>query len=258
MIHTITLIGAGNLATQLGKALVKNGLKINQVYSRTEKSASDLAILLESSYTNEISKIDLSSDLILGAIKDDAIDEVLGKLDLKDKLIAHTAGSVSMDVLKKHSDKYGVFYPLQTFSKQRDVDFSEIPICLEACSSEILEQLRILAKKLSKSIYDLNSEQRKSLHISAVFVNNFVNHFYYLGEKVLGANDVSFDILKPLIKETAAKVQDLHPFDAQTGPAKRFDETIINNHIELLNKQPELQEIYRFVSESIYKAHKTN
>lgn len=256
MIQTITLIGAGNLATQLGKTLVKEGIKVIQVYSRTEKSAMQLALQLNTVYTTSVREINLTSDLLLIALKDDAIDGLLQQLDCRKNLLVHTAGSVSVDVLKKYSKEYGVFYPLQTFSKDRDVDFSNVPICIEGNSDKVINYLRELAGKISQNIYELNSEQRKTLHVAAVFVNNFVNHFYYLGDKILNKEGISFDILKPLILETSAKIQNMRPFDAQTGPARRFDETVINKHIELLEKQPDLQEIYSFVSESIYKAHK--
>ena len=258
MIQTITLIGAGNLGTQLGKALVEAGVKILQVYSRTEQSAKELASQLNTNFTTNTDEINLTSDLVLIAVKDNAITNILSQLDCSNTFIAHTAGSIPMDLLSNFSNEYGVFYPLQTFSKSRDVIFDEIPLCLEASSPELLEDLKELARSITGNIHEIDSIQRESLHVSAVFVNNFVNHLYYIGDQLLDVKGVSFDLLKPLIKETAAKIEELSPFDAQTGPAKRFDETIINKHIKLLDKQPELREIYSFVSESIFQAHKKN
>lgn len=255
MIRTITLIGAGNLATQIGKAFKKAGLNVCQVFSQTEESARKLANLLETSYTNKVEKIDVESELILIAIKDDAISNLIDRLDCRHTLVVHTAGSVPISVLEDHASRFGVFYPLQTFSKSRDVDFFEIPICLEADSDETMIELKELASRLSDHVCEIDSAQRKILHLAAVFSCNFVNHFYHLGDQLLCQYQLNFDLLKPLIKETAAKVMDLRPFDAQTGPAKRFDQTIINNHLSLLSQQPELAEIYRFVSQSIFQAH---
>lgn len=256
MIRTISLIGAGNLATQLGVALRKAGLQFTQVYSRTTASANALAEKLDCQGICRLEDLTLDADLLLFALKDDALDSVLSQLPLHGKLIAHTAGSLPMSVLAPYSSRYGVFYPLQTFSKQREVEFAEIPFCLEASDDELLVELKELAGRLSNKVEEISSEQRQSLHLAAVFTCNFVNHFYYLGQQLVEKFGVDFDLLKPLILETAAKVMEIKPFDAQTGPAKRFDETIINKHLNFLADQPELQEIYSFVSRSIFEAHK--
>jgi len=257
MIQTVTLIGAGNLASQLGKALFKAGIQIIQVYSRTEASANELAGKLKSEYTNSLADLRTDADLLVFALKDDALVGILQQLELKGKFIVHTAGSLPMEVLKPYSDRYGVFYPLQTFSKQRDVEFKQIPMCLEAATPELLTELKQLAERLSEKIEEISSAQRQSLHLAAVFTCNFVNHFYYLSHQVVKKYGVDFELLKPLITETAAKVMEMDPFDAQTGPAKRFDEAIINKHLDFLADQPELQEIYSFVSKSIFEAHKS-
>lgn len=257
MIQTVTLVGAGNLATQLGKALFKSGIQILQVYSRTEESARMLASKLNCEYTNSLSELNMEADLFVFALKDDSLTDVLSQLHLAGKFIVHTAGSLPMEVLQPHSDFYGVFYPLQTFSKQRDVDFAQIPICLEAAKPELLEELKELAKRLSNKVEEIRSAQRQSLHLAAVFTCNFVNHFYYLSHRIVQKYGVDFELLKPLITETAAKVMEIDPFDAQTGPAKRFDEAIINKHLDFLADQPKLQEIYSFVSKSIFEAHKS-
>lgn len=256
MIRTISLIGAGNLATQLGMALRKAGLQFTQVYSRTAGSANALAEKLGCQAVCRLEDLTLDADLILFALKDDSLDSVLRQLPLDGKLIAHTAGSLPMHVLALYSNRHAVFYPLQTFSKQREVDFAEIPFCLEASDAAILSELKELAARLSTRVEEISSEQRQSLHLAAVFTCNFVNHFYYLGQQVVEKLGVDFDLLKPLILETAAKVMEIKPFDAQTGPAKRFDETIINKHLKFLADQPNLQEIYSFVSRSIFEAYK--
>ena len=255
MIGKIVLVGAGNLATQLGKALKNAGLNVTQVYSRTEKSARELAGLLDCPFTTE--PADLSaSDLYIVSVKDDAIETVIKQLRVNDSILVHTAGSVPMEILEKYAVKYGVFYPLQTFSKNRDIDFSTIPICLEASSAVVFNELRLLAGKLSETVRSVNSEERKILHLAAVFTCNFVNHFYHLGDYFLQEKKLDFDLLKPLILETAQKVMGMKPVDAQTGPAIRFDETIIKKHLDLLSDEPELKKIYSFVSESIYRTQK--
>lgn len=255
MIQNITLIGAGNLATQLGQALKDAGFNIKLVFSRTEKSARELAEKLNCSYTMSLSEI-APNDLIIVSVKDDVLETVLQQLNVENSLVVHTAGSMPMSVLAGYANRYGVFYPLQTFSKSKAVEFSEVPICLEASSEEILNELKQLAVKLSKSVQQITSEERKMLHLAAVFTCNFVNHFYQVGDRLLEKQGLDFELLKPLIKETSDKVMTLKPTEAQTGPAVRFDETIINKHLKLLTDDPELKKIYSFVSESIYNTHK--
>lgn len=257
MIQSIALIGAGNLATQLGKALKKSGFKIDMVYSRTEKSARELARLLECPFTTSLKEVN-PSDLVIVSVKDDALESVLHQLNIGDSIVVHTAGSVPMDLLSNYFKEYGVFYPLQTFSKKRDIGFSEIPICLEASSETVFQELNKVALKLSRTVQNVNSEKRKILHLAAVFTCNFVNHLYQIGDQLLEKENFDFSLLKPLIKETAEKVMSLKPIDAQTGPAIRFDETIINKHLKLLTDEQELKKIYSFVSESIHKTHLKN
>jgi predicted short-subunit dehydrogenase-like oxidoreductase (DUF2520 family) len=251
MIQKIVLIGAGNLATQLGKALRKNGLHVAQVYSRTEASAKALAHVLECPYTTSFDELE-PCDLCLVSVKDDALETVLRQIQLE-TIVVHTAGSIPMELLSAYFKNFGVFYPLQTFSKQREVDFLSIPLCLEASSDDVFAELQALGEKLSTSVQSVNSEERKTLHLAAVFTCNFVNHCYQIGDSMLGEKGLSFDMLKPLIRETAQKVMELKPVDAQTGPAVRMDQTIINKHLDLLAGQPERKKIYQLVSESIYK-----
>jgi len=194
------------------------------------------------------------ADLYVIAVKDSAIQEVLENLNLKeDQLIVHTAGSIPMSILEGFSNNYGVFYPLQTFSKSRNIDFSVIPICIESSHPSTFLELEKLAERLSSSVNQINSEERKTLHLAAVFTNNFVNHFYTLGSDILHDKKLDFDLLKPLIRETAEKVQNLHPLEAQTGPAKRNDQHTINAQLKMLHDQPEFQKIYSFVTESIFQ-----
>jgi predicted short-subunit dehydrogenase-like oxidoreductase (DUF2520 family) len=190
------------------------------------------------------------------AVKDSAIQEVLENLSLdENRIIVHTAGSIPLRVIEGFTLNYGVFYPLQTFSKKRKADFSLIPICIEASHPAILVKLEDLAGKLSGTIRQINSEERKTLHLAAVFANNFVNHFYAIGAELLSEHKMSFELLKPLIQETAAKIESLQPIEAQTGPAKRNDQTVIQTQLKMLQEKPEYQKIYSFVSESILQLH---
>lgn len=255
MIEKVVIIGAGNLATQLGLALHEKKIQVKQVYSRTIRSAKELAEKLNASYTTDLSKLETDTDLYVIAVKDSSIQEILENLPTKNGLIVHTAGSVPMKILEGFSVNYGVFYPLQTFSKDRKVDFNNIPVCIEANHPSNLVKLQELAGKLSGTVRQINSEERKILHLAAVFVNNFVNHFYAIGADLLHENKMSFDLLKPLIQETASKIENLNPIVSQTGPARRNDQNVIQSHLKLLEDKPEYRKIYSFVSDSIFQLH---
>ncbi|MGE4587105.1 MAG: Rossmann-like and DUF2520 domain-containing protein, partial [Mangrovibacterium sp.] len=256
MIQRITFIGAGNLATSLASTFFSHGLCIRQVYSRTAESARKLARLVNASYTCNPEEIDRTADLLVVALKDDAIVPVLSRMKPTDRILVHTAGSVPMEKLASFSKCYGVFYPLQTFSRTREVDFSDIPLCLEASSGEVMSRLMHLGRSISSNVLEMDSMKRKILHLAAVWGCNFVNHLYYMGQRLLEENELSFDLLKPLIRETAAKIEDMSPLDAQTGPAVRNDSHIIGSHLQLMDGRPGMQEIYRLMTESVYRTYK--
>lgn len=254
MIENVVIIGAGNLATQLALALHEKGIQVKQVYSRKIESASELAKKVNASFTNDLSQLLPEADLYVIAVKDSAIQEVLENLQIgESRLIVHTAGSVPMSILDGFSNNYGVFYPLQTFSKTRKVDFSDIPICIETNHPSNMMKLEKLGEMLSSSVNQINSDERKTLHMAAVFVNNFVNHLYSIGADIIHEKKLNFDLLKPLIRETAEKIETLHPIDAQTGPAKRNDQSTINAQLKMLHDKPEYQKIYSFATESIFR-----
>lgn len=245
-------IGAGNLATQLSKAFRNKGFNITQVYSLTEQSAKTLADSLSSNYTTSVKDIDKNADIYFVALKDSVFDEVLSQIDFENKFVVHCSGSLSISALKSYSENIGVFYPLQTFSKTREVDFSEIPIFIESNSIQNEKLLLQIANEISGSVAVINSEKRIFLHIAAVFACNFVNHLYAIGAEILKSKDIPFEVLKPLILETAKKVQELEPEKAQTGPAVRFDENIINSHLNELKEFDDYQQLYRSISKSIF------
>lgn len=249
----IVILGAGNVASHLSITLKKAGHSIKCIYSKTIIPAKNLALKVDSHYTNEIGQIPVEADLYIIAVKDEIIEDIIKHLHLKYGIIVHTAGSISMDIFRNQFDNYGVFYPLQTFSKFRDVDFSEIPICIESNSKILEEKLFKLAKSLSENVYVVDSEKRKMLHLAAVFACNFSNHMFSVATEILNQSGIPFDLLKALIAETAQKAIDIGPRRAQTGPAVRNDQNVIQNHLTMLKDNPEFEKIYRFVSESIYK-----
>lgn len=252
----ICLIGAGNLATQLGMALSEKGHQLVQVWSRTVKSAAALASKLNCPYTTEVSSISSDTDIYIIAVSDTAIESILAKRNWNNALVVHTAGSIPMRILAPYCRNFGVFYPFQTFTITKKVDFCLVPVCIEASSPENLEILNVLAKSISQNIKLFDSDQRQQIHLAAVFACNFVNHLYAIGEELLWEKGIDFEILKPLILETAAKVVDQSPFSSQTGPAIRNDKIIMDKHLSMLNNHPELKTIYGQFSERIIQTHK--
>lgn len=252
----IVLVGAGNLATNLAKALYRKGFRIAQVYSRTLESAKALADKVEAEYTTDLLELSVEAQLYIVSLKDAVLDGLLPQMvaGRRKALWVHTAGSIPMDIWKGLADRYGVFYPMQTFSKQREVDFSEIPVFVEGNSPEDTRFLKDVASALSHRVYEADSEQRKNLHLAAVFACNFTNHMYALAAGLLEKYQLPFDVLLPLIDETARKVHKLSPQQAQTGPAVRYDENVINHHLQMLADNPRLQAIYKTLSESIHKS----
>ncbi|MFC2152627.1 Rossmann-like and DUF2520 domain-containing protein [Bacteroidota bacterium] len=247
----IVILGAGNVATHLSLALKKTGFSINCVYSKTIEAAKRLALIVDSHYTNEINHIPVEADLYIIAVKDEIIKDIAENLTLKYGIVVHTAGSIPMNIFKDQFENYGVFYPLQTFSKSRDVKFEDIPICIEANDKLLENKLFNLASNLSKRVYLIDSDKRKMLHLAAVFACNFTNHMYSIADNMLSKAGISFDLLKPLITETAEKAIDNGPIKAQTGPAVRNDQKVILGHLEILKENSEFEKIYKLLSESI-------
>lgn len=249
------LIGAGNLATNLARALVKAGHNIFQVYSRTEQSASQLAELVGAAHTTDISTVTNSADVYIIAVKDSVIADVIPLLckNRESKVFLHTAGSIPMDVFKGKAKHYGVMYPMQTFSKAHEVDFKTIPCFVEANDDVSLAVINGLAESISDRVLPLSSEQRRYLHLAAVFACNFTNHCYAAAAEILGKHNIPFDVMLPLIDETARKVHTLSPVAAQTGPAMRYDKNVIGSQTDLLKDEPLLRQIYEAVSASIHR-----
>ena len=246
----VVLLGAGNVAFHLTKKLLKStSIELVQVYNRNLDKIAYLTN--ETAITTEISELK-EADLYIICVSDNAISKFSEQLNFERKLVVHTSGATDLAVLKCNANK-GVLYPLQSFSKEKKVDFSEVPFCLEAENSEDLELLQKITNDIGSPSYKINSEQRKTLHVSAVFVNNFVNHLYQIGSEICSEQHIPFEILAPLIKETALKIEDLTPFEAQTGPAKRNDTATIETHLSLLTKNQ--QKIYILLTQSIINTY---
>lgn len=255
---SIVLIGAGNVATHLGKAFHEAGCKIKMIYSRTKESAKMLAENIGCPYTTDISSVDNEADIYIVSLKDSVLDSILPELVKCNSkaLFVHTAGSVSIDIWKGLTDRYGVLYPMQTFSKQRKINFENVHFFIEANNNEDTKLLIETASLISSHVFEASSEQRKYLHISAVFACNFTNHMYSICEHLLSSHGLPFSAMLPLIDETAEKVHHLSPVSAQTGPAQRDDHNIMESHLSMLKDEPETAELYRLISESIHKYQK--
>ena len=246
----IVILGTGNLAKHLYTAFIKaNAVDIVQVVGRNQKELEQFS--MHSTLSNDFAFI-ADADVYLIAVKDDAITEVSQHLLKKKGIVAHTSGALGLKAIQP--DNKGVFYPLQTFTKGKTIDFSSIPICIEADEKESLETLRTLANSISENVHHIDSEQRKKLHLAAVFVNNFTNYLFSIGEELCLEEGLSFDLLKPLISETADKIQAMSPKEAQTGPARRNDTKSMESHLELLSKKEHIA-LYKLLSQAIKQAH---
>jgi predicted short-subunit dehydrogenase-like oxidoreductase (DUF2520 family) len=249
-IRSATILGSGNVAFHLGKVLVQNGIPVDAVYSYNKDHAAALAKELHTKAFSDVTNLPLSSDLYIIAVKDGAIEEVSNRLPEVNGLVVHTSGNTSLDLLLKHNHR-GVFYPLQTLSKYSEVNFAHVPILLESKQQEDLEILKQLADTIGAQSYEVDSDKRKVVHVAAVFANNFSNHLYGIAQQILTTNNLSFDMLKPLILETANKVQTHNPHEVQTGPAIRNDIQTMEMHLKLIEAMPQYKEIYEILSRGI-------
>lgn len=248
---SVSILGAGNVATHLFKAFNEsNEVTVNQWYNRNLKTIHP--------FKNKVSICDNISnleevDIYLLAVSDDAISELSSSLDFENRLVVHTSGSVNIHDLDR-KNRRGVFYPLQTFSKDVEMDFYDVPFCIETLDKNDLNLLKSLADAIGSKSYKISTEQRQTLHLAAVYVNNFVNQLYRIGHEITDVKNINFDILKPLILETAKKVQTVSPYMAQTGPAKRNDKKTIKKHLKLLDNDIH-EDIYKLLTEAIQRTH---
>jgi len=254
----VVIIGSGNVATHLGLALKSAGNEIAQVFSPTIEHSRVLADKLSANAVESLDKVCCDADVYLIAIKDDAIEGTVKALSRsrKQSLFVHTAGSVSIDVMKKSVPHCGVLYPMQTFSKGRKVDFSKVPCFVEASDAQSMTIVKELAGSISEKVVETTSEKRKKLHLAAVFACNLTNHCYRLAEKILEEEGIDFKLYLPLIEETASKVSEMSPQRAQTGPMVRYDKGVMQMQIDML-KDERTKDIYRLMAESIHEDSET-
>ena len=250
----IVIIGSGNLATHLSLALKTAGETLTQVYSPTRQHAQELAAKLGCGSCNHIDEIDKNADLYILSIKDDALSNLAATIchNRPEAVFIHTAGSVPMDIFKPYARRYGVLYPMQTFSKHRQVDFRPIPCFIEGSDEQTLLQIRALAERISDKVVEVDSAKRRQLHLAAVLACNLTNHCYRLAERVLQEAQIDWQLFLPLIDETAKKVSEMSPKEAQTGPMVRYDVNVMNRQLELLPDE-RTRQIYRLMAESIHE-----
>ncbi len=249
----IGIIGAGRIAYHLGKRLKGKGLRVQQVISRTEEHARALGQALGANWATDWSAVHPDTDWLLVAVRDDVIEEVAAALSphVPSALVTHTSGATPGAILKPYFERYGVFYPLQSFSFDRSPIWSKIPFCVDASRHEDLLHLKKVAKIIGNLVYQVNDEQRAFLHVAAVFANNFANHCFAIAEKILDEKDLPFEMLHPLMEETVAKALLDSPERMQTGPALRGDTDTLLKHLSLLEHHPDWQQMYRMLSKGI-------
>jgi predicted short-subunit dehydrogenase-like oxidoreductase (DUF2520 family) len=231
-LQDIVIVGAGNVGTHLAEKMREAGFTICQLAERGEA-------------------IVPGKDLYIMALPDAAMEEALTEMPLKDELLVHTSGSVPMEILNKYSENTGVFYPLQTFTKGRSIDMNKVPLLIEANRIDNENKLVEVARKLSNKVIVADSDRRLSLHIAAVFASNFSNHMYDIARRLMEEQELDYDLLSPLIMETAAKATALGPDKAQTGPAKRNDHEVIRKHLDMLKGHEAIKELYKRISDNI-------
>lgn len=252
-IQNVIIIGSGNVASHLALAFKEKGLLISGIYSHRFENAQILAKKVDSKAFSSIEDLPIDADFYLLSVSDSALPELVKKLPAFEGLLAHTSGTVGLDVFEQRFKRAAVFYPLQTFSKEKKVNFLDVPILIESNNDEDFKRIENLGAKLSNNVSLINSEQRKQMHLAAVFASNFSNYMFHIAQELLNENGLDFSLLKPLIKETLEKIDTLSPAEAQTGPAKRKDYDTLNKQMEMLKSYPAYQNIYHLISEQIQK-----
>lgn len=247
----VVVIGTGNVATHLTEALLSAGLPVAMLFSRTPRHAAEAGQRFQLPYTSDWSELPSDAGYYIYSVSDTALPEVLDRNLAPGAIHIHTAGSIGMDVFGATKPRHGVLYPLQTFSKNKALNFKDVPLFIEASSPEVLGELNQLASLLSTKVRTISTAQRRQLHLAAVYACNFVNHLYAVADELVQDSGLPFEVLIPLINETAAKVSELTPRQAQTGPALRGDRGVMDKHLALLHDHPQFRELYTLLSKSI-------
>lgn len=255
LIKKITIVGAGNVGHNFGLGFKHAGYIAKEIYSRTQRSALLLSKTLNCDYTTDIKSLSKDTDLIILAVNDDVLADLIDQIEIKDKPIVHTSGSTPINVFEgKGFTKYGIFYPVQSFSKNETESLYPIPICIEGNDEEMENLLLSLARSVSTKVYSLDSAKRKALHVAAVFANNFTNHMFHIADDLLKQHQISFEVIRPLLEKTSNKIKTEKPLNVQTGPAVRNDQNVIQSHLGYLEKQTDYQDIYDIITKSIIAA----
>ncbi len=249
----VVIIGAGNVASVFGRLILAASHEIIQVYSRSISSAQSLGKELGCSFVDNLEAVDLTADIYILAITDNALQNIQDSVFLGDKLVVHTAGSVSKKVLSNISSQYGVLYPLQSLRKDQSADQSIIPLLIDANKESVLSIIEQFAFTLSSVVCIVGDDKRLCLHLAAVIVNNFTNHLYTLTAEYCKNEEVDFKMLQPIIEQTSLRLRANLPADLQTGPAIRNDQSTLDKHIQALANHPELKTIYLIFTESLLK-----
>jgi predicted short-subunit dehydrogenase-like oxidoreductase (DUF2520 family) len=252
LFDSVSFVGAGNVATHLAQNLKKQGVQIYSITSKENHTAKVLASVVDAKVLEDLSLLP-ENCLVIICVNDEGIESVIQNIPLPNSIV-YTSGNIDLNSLPKRTN-LGVFYPLQSFTKDRDLNLANVPFLIEANNELFEKQIFKLALKLSDHVLYANSEERKKIHLGAVFVNNFTNHLIYLSKKYIDSKQLNWDILKPLLQETIDKLNSIEPFDAQTGPARRDDTKIIQNHLQELEGRT--KEIYELISNSIAETYQS-
>ncbi|MBN2481222.1 MAG: DUF2520 domain-containing protein [Bacteroidales bacterium] len=255
-IQSVVIIGAGNVAWHVARKLDEAGIHILQIVSRSLSSSKPLADAVHAQYAGNLHSVNRNADAYIISVSDDAISKVIRDVEFDDHIAIHTAGSVTVEVFQPFARHYGILYPLQTFTKGRDVEFREVPFLIEASDPDTLSGIRKLAGLLSDHVVETSDMERCRIHLAAVFACNFTNHMFAVAEMILKQAGLSYELLKPLMRETLKKAMEGSPADVQTGPAIRGNFEVMDRHIAMLERDPELQELYRLISKNIASAEK--
>jgi predicted short-subunit dehydrogenase-like oxidoreductase (DUF2520 family) len=248
----ISIIGTGNVAGILGAAFIRSGISIAWIYGRDPVKARRLAKKFKTIVATDLNMAgNHAADIIIIAVKDDAIAEVARLLKTKNCLVAHTSGSVALTALTGHHKICGVFYPVQTFSKAGKTSLAQTPICIESNTEKGMQLLLKAASAISSHVYITDSNERRRVHLAAVFANNFTNHLFKIASSILEEQHLSFDLLRPIILSAAKNLQHASPDLLQTGPAVRGDSLTEAKHLKMLKTHPEWQRIYDLISQDI-------
>ncbi len=251
MIRSFVMIGAGNLATNLGIALRDLDIHSRQVYNRSPEAGKVLAGSLSCQYIPALSALDREADLYIISVTDQAIAPLAAKIRVGEKIVIHTSGATGMEILDETSANTGVLYAPQTFFRDDPKPFTGIPLCIEGNNTFAEEQLIQLGRRLSDRVIEMNSRQRLALHLAATFACNFTNYLYAIAEKILRKNEIDMELLMPIILKTAENAMKKDVFSRQTGPAVREDSGVLGKHMDLLKECPDYREIYSLISQNI-------